>query len=173
MWLYPPNSWTGQKSSATMEPPSFSEPAVPRPAHQGTPASSAACLLRRLSRPRYATPVLAACCGGRPPRRAGDAARTAREQRPPAQAGQRRAVAAAGKNAFYTSYPSDVQMLGPRLIACDGKTQEPREAHARRRQMPRSEIRSSNKPSIRTRFSAAMRCCSQPWTNWCPQSWPW
>ena len=81
-------------------PPSFSEPAVPRPSHRDTPASSTSRRLRRLSRPRDATPVLAVCCCGRQPRRAGAAARTASEQRPSAQAGQRRAVAAAGENAF-------------------------------------------------------------------------
>ena len=39
------------------------------------------------------------------------------------------------------------------------------------RQMPRKEIRSTSKRSMRPRLSSAMRYCSQHWTNWRPQSW--
>jgi len=49
-----------------------------------------------MSRPRIATPRFAARRCGKESLRAGDAVLAASEQRPPAQAGQRRAVAAAG-----------------------------------------------------------------------------
>jgi hypothetical protein len=52
-------------------PPSFSEPAVPRPSHRETPASSASRLLRRLPRPRSAAPRFAARRSGRSRLRAG------------------------------------------------------------------------------------------------------
>src|SRR5215470_16196131 len=74
-------------------PPSFPQPAVPRLSHQETPEASASRILSRLSSPRLAALRLAARRCSRPPLRAGDAALAASEQRP-AQAGQRRAVAA-------------------------------------------------------------------------------
>jgi class 3 adenylate cyclase len=66
-------------------PPSFPEPAVPRPSQRKPPASSASRILSRLSRPRKAAPRRAARrCSGLPPR-AGGAAGAGFGQRPPAR----------------------------------------------------------------------------------------
>jgi hypothetical protein len=47
-------------SGVERNPPSFPQPAVPRPSHRETPASSASRILRRLFRPRLAALRLAA-----------------------------------------------------------------------------------------------------------------
>ena len=93
--------------------PQLFQPVVPRPSHRDTPASSTSRRLRRLSRPRYATPVLAVCCCGVRPLRAGAAARTASEQRPPARRA-RRAVAAAGRKVPF-ELPSMLPLLSSPL----------------------------------------------------------
>jgi hypothetical protein len=58
--------------------PCVFKPAVPRPSHRETPASSASRILRRLSRPRLAALRLATSRCGRQPRRAGEAPGAAR-----------------------------------------------------------------------------------------------
>jgi hypothetical protein len=80
--------WFDEKGEFTRlipAPPSFSQRTVPRPWHQETPETAASPILIRLSRPRKASPRLAACRSSGLPPRAGAAAIAARQGRQPAE----------------------------------------------------------------------------------------
>ena len=70
-----------------------------------------------------------------------------------------------------TSDRLDMEMIRQGLEALDQKVQQPLEAHADTRHIPRKEIRSTSKRSMSVRVSSETRYCSQQSTHCRPQSW--